>query len=604
MRRITMAAWAILALILCGARVAAALPDISPELADIAIDFNATVDPSDVVEGCAGGQTGRILVNFSTITRSLGPDDLFMGDPGCPDCAANPGASCSNPLYVCSEAHGHPHFESFAKAELLDANGVVVVTGRKHGFCLEDIDCPNPQYDCGNQGITVGCADIYSVGLPCQYIDITDANLPDGDYTLRLTQDPDGVIQEANETNNVATAPVHLGAPAPPPPTTCPVYAATDLPNAIPDLGQTSSTLDDPRAGIIESVRIVGLQGTHTYVGDLVFTLSSPSGTQVVVIDRVCDGSDNFQLDLADAATSTIPCAPTDGGLHQPSNPLSAFVGESAAGAWTLQIEDLAGQDVGTLDNWGLEVCTKCGNGTLDPGEVCDDGNAADGDCCTSDCQTAAADGTSCDDARACLTAGSCQSGTCSGGTVSCDPCLECQPPFGCVPPANVQCDLQPPRSASVKLGKSATDPTRDTLSWKWRSSLPVALLDFGSPTTVTDLTLCVFDQSGLKLSATAPAGGTCRGKPCWTAKTNSIKYADKDATPDGLLTLSAAAGEAGRAHISLKGKGANLAMPPLGLSGPVTVRLKRDVGPVCWQSRFPSPIRNDAAQYRANLRN
>ena len=44
--------------------------------------------------------------------------------------------------------------------------------------------------------------------------------------------------------------------------------------------------------------------------------------------------------------------------------------------------------------------------------------------------------------------------------------------------------------------------------------------------------------------------------------------------------------------------------MPALGLSGPVTVRLKRDVGPVCWQSRFPTATRNTSTEYRAKLRN
>jgi cysteine-rich repeat protein len=602
MRRLDTACWTALALILATARLAAALPDISPEIADVGVEYDATVDPGDVVEGCAGAETGRVLVNFSTITHSLGPDDLFMGDPGCPDCATHPGAPCANPLFICSEAHGHPHFDSFAKAEIVDGNGVVVVTGRKQGFCLEDFSCAHPKYDCGNQGISVGCSDIYSVGLPCQYVDVTDANLPDGDYTLRVTQDPDGVIAEANEGNNVATAPLHIGLPPPPPPTTCPVYTAADLPKAIPDLGQITSTLNDPRAGTIERLRIVDLRGTHTYIGDLAFTLSSPSGTQVAVMDGVCGDSDDFQLDLADEATSAIQCPPTDGGLHQPSNPLAAFAGEPAAGTWTLHVADTAANDAGTLQGWGLEVCTTCGNGMLDPGEQCDDGNASDGDCCSSSCQTQAPNGTSCDDPHACIVGGSCQSGTCTGGTVSCDPCLTCEPPFGCVPPAHAQCELEVPKSASVTLTKSAADPSRDAVAWRWRSSRPVALLDFGSPQTVTDLTLCVYDQTGLKLSATAPAGGTCGTKPCWSASSTSIKYKDQGAAPDGLTSLAGTAGAAGRARITVKGKGTSLALPPLGMSGPVTVRLKRNLGPVCWQSRFPSATRNDASHYSAKL--
>src|SRR6185295_19584142 len=102
-----------------------ARPDISPEISDVSVNYAATVDIEDVQEGCAGGETGRVLINFTTTTQSLGPDDLHMGDPGCPNCALNPGAPCANPLYVCSTAHGHPHFEGFATAELIDSNGLV-----------------------------------------------------------------------------------------------------------------------------------------------------------------------------------------------------------------------------------------------------------------------------------------------------------------------------------------------------------------------------------------------------------------------------------------------------------------------------------------------
>jgi hypothetical protein len=116
------------------AATARALPDIAPQIGDVSIDPGSTVDAGDVVEGCAGAQTGRTLLNFSIRTLSLGPDDLVMGNPGCPDCSTNPGAACTNPLYECSEAHGHPHFEGFARAELLDADDNVLVTGHKQGF--------------------------------------------------------------------------------------------------------------------------------------------------------------------------------------------------------------------------------------------------------------------------------------------------------------------------------------------------------------------------------------------------------------------------------------------------------------------------------------
>jgi cysteine-rich repeat protein len=45
-------------------------------------------------------------------------------------------------------------------------------------------------------------------------------------------------------------------------------------------------------------------------------------------------------------------------------------------------------RDLLTDIGWGAFV-SLCGNGSLDPGEACDDGNTAGGDCCTADCLAA-----------------------------------------------------------------------------------------------------------------------------------------------------------------------------------------------------------------------
>jgi hypothetical protein len=131
-----------------------------------------------------------------------------------------------------------------------------------------------------------------------------------------------------------------------------------------------------------------------------------------------------------------------------------------------------------------------------------------------------------------------------------------------------------------------------------------VALLDFGAPASVTDLTLCVLDETGLRLSTTAEADGACGGRPCWTASGERITYVDRELTPDGLLRLMLRPGAAGEARIVAKGKGPNLGLPALGLTGEVTVRLKRSGGPACWQARFAAPRRNDAERYRARVAN
>jgi hypothetical protein len=200
-------------MLLVAARTATAqLPDLTIEGFDISLQQGASVDPGDVVEGCASGASGRTLLRFALRTRNIGTADAVLGDPGCPDCTQFPGAACTNPLYVCSTAHGHAHFGGYAKAELIAPDNAVAAVGRKIGFCVLDLECPTavPQYSCSYQGITAGCADVYLAELPCQYIDLTGVPLSPGAYTLRLTVDPDGHIAEADETNNTIDIPLTL----------------------------------------------------------------------------------------------------------------------------------------------------------------------------------------------------------------------------------------------------------------------------------------------------------------------------------------------------------------------------------------------------------
>jgi cysteine-rich repeat protein len=59
----------------------------------------------------------------------------------------------------------------------------------------------------------------------------------------------------------------------------------------------------------------------------------------------------------------------------------------------------------------GVRAYSLCGNGAIDPGEQCDDGNGADGDCCTAECQVPA----TCDDGDACTSGDVCGNGVCAG---------------------------------------------------------------------------------------------------------------------------------------------------------------------------------------------
>lgn len=62
-------------------------------------------------------------------------------------------------------------------------------------------------------GISIGWADVYGVGLPGQWVEVT--GLPSGQYWLEVIADPYDRIQESNETNNTTRVLVNLIVPPP-----------------------------------------------------------------------------------------------------------------------------------------------------------------------------------------------------------------------------------------------------------------------------------------------------------------------------------------------------------------------------------------------------
>ena len=144
------------------------------------------------------------------------------------------------------------------------------------------------------------------------------------------------------------------------------------LPLSIPDNNTTgvNSTITITDTGTITDLN-VRLGVTHTWVGDLVFTLTHvDTGTSVTIIDRPgYTGSgngcsrDNIAATLDDAAGSPVEnqCSttpPAINGTFSPNNPLSAFNGQSLAGTWRLNSSDRASSDTGSVTSWSLDITT------------------------------------------------------------------------------------------------------------------------------------------------------------------------------------------------------------------------------------------------------
>ncbi|MBX3160389.1 MAG: hypothetical protein KF773_30775 [Deltaproteobacteria bacterium] len=151
----------------------------------------------EVIEGCVGGPGLRRLLKFDTVTANGGTGDLVLGAP--------PADGASDATFTWSACHGHHHVTGYARYELLDDTGLVVA-GHKQAFCLQDTQQVQPGagsrgYNCMNQGMSVGWADVYARSLPCQWIDVT--GVAPGTYTLRVVVNPEGALPDADPDNNV-----------------------------------------------------------------------------------------------------------------------------------------------------------------------------------------------------------------------------------------------------------------------------------------------------------------------------------------------------------------------------------------------------------------
>ena len=91
----------------------------------------------------------------------------------------------------------------------------------------------------------------------------------------------------------------------------------------------------------------------------MVITLTSPSGTEVLLFNRSCGFDQDLMIGYDDSGISPLACPPIDAQSYQPASPLAAFDGENGSGLWTLSITDNAFLDEGTLMTWTLEICTQ-----------------------------------------------------------------------------------------------------------------------------------------------------------------------------------------------------------------------------------------------------
>ncbi len=255
----------------------------------------------------------------------------------------------------------------------------------------------------------------------------------------------------------------------------------------------------------------------------------------------------------------------------------------------------------------GADEVTECGDGNVEFGEACDDGNLLDGDGCDSNCTFTACGnaivtaGEQCDDGNVdggdCCSAGclfeglgaSCDDGElCSNGD-ACDGAGSCNGAFTAAP----ICKGTTTSGKAKLILKNRDNDKSDLALLRLSRGEATAMGELGDPQGSTAYELCVYDAGGLVLSARAPAGAK------WGASGGGFKYKDATRSPDGVQTAKLKSGDAGKTVLKLKAKGANLAMPGLGLALPVVAQLRNDAAG-CWGESFSSPSKNDLLFFKA----
>ena len=110
----------------------------------------------------------------------------------------------------------------------------------------------------------------------------------------------------------------------------------------LPDLKTVTASLDVGETQKIETISVL-LEILHTYIGDLVVTLIPPpqmSTTNIILHNRKGGATNNIKKSYS---VLTVPT-------------LSKLKGKNANGRWTLQVQDKAFRDIGTLVSFGIEL--------------------------------------------------------------------------------------------------------------------------------------------------------------------------------------------------------------------------------------------------------
>ncbi len=144
------------------------------------------------------------------------------------------------------------------------------------------------------------------------------------------------------------------------------VFPVVAIPSSSP--AGVNSTITIPQSGTIADLNVdIGI--SHTWVSDLIITLTSPTGQSQVIWNQACDSTNNINATADDEGTTTA-CAPINAGpsdsvffspVQTGDGPLSVFDGQEFQGTWTLNVSNYISPKIGFLNRWSLHIIEGAG---------------------------------------------------------------------------------------------------------------------------------------------------------------------------------------------------------------------------------------------------
>jgi subtilisin-like proprotein convertase family protein len=191
--------------------------------------------------------------------------------------------------------------------------------------------------------------------------------LPPATYSLAFSYDyypsmtRTGIVLAAHDTAHVNVV-MHV------PATVSYTYASPAGNVHIADLDTARKTLDITDDHTIADLDVM-INIVHTYDGDLMIWLQSPSGFRVLLASRLGAAGQNYTNTRFDdeAANSISSALPPFTGRFRPTERLSGFDSLSTLGTWTLVVYDAAAGDTGHITDFTLYVTSLTGEAVDNP---------------------------------------------------------------------------------------------------------------------------------------------------------------------------------------------------------------------------------------------